>query len=85
MDVCYYSLIWRAGDGRIVGSVPDLPGVTACGFSEAEMLRDLSRTAQEHLRDRNARGLPPPAATPPDALTHDDGAGVYRRLLLILS
>jgi len=85
MDVCYYSLIWRADDGRFVGSVPDLPGVTASASSEAEVLRDLSRTAREFLRGRSASGLPPPAASPPDALPQDDPGGRYRRLLLILS
>lgn len=85
MDVCYYSLIRRSDDGRFVASVPDLPGVTASGASEAEALRELSRTAREHLRDRSANGLPPPAASPPDALPQDDPVGWHRRLLLILS
>lgn len=85
MDVCYYSLMRRAEDGRIVAWVPDLPGITVTGSREDEVLRELSRSARECLHEMNVKGLPVPAATPPDELPYDDPVGRYRRLLLILS
>lgn len=85
MDACYYSLIRRAEDGRFVAWVPDLPGVTAAGSSEDEVLRELSRSARERLHEMIIKGLPLPATSPVDELPHGDRAGRYRRLLLILS
>jgi predicted RNase H-like HicB family nuclease len=48
-NACYYSLIEREDDGRFVAWVPDLPGVTATGLTEEEVLRGLSRSARQCL------------------------------------
>jgi predicted RNase H-like HicB family nuclease len=85
MDTSYYSLIRKAEDGRFVAWVPDLPGVTAAGPNEDEVLRELSRSAREFLCKMIAKGLPLPATSPVDELPLGDRAGRYRRLLLILS
>ena len=81
----YYSLIRRAQDGQFVGWVPDLPGVTAYGVSEAEIVYRLSRDARELLDRIVAKGLPLPAPSATDALPLGDRHGLYRRLLLVLS
>lgn len=85
MDTCYYALVRKAQDGRFVAWVPDLPGVTAAGPSEDEVVRELSRSARELLRVMLIKGLPPPATSPVDKLPLGDHAGRYRRLLLILT
>lgn len=85
MDACYYSLIRRAPDGQLVGWVPDLPGVTASGTAEEEILRDLSRVARELLAKMLSKGLPPPKPSQAGELPLGDHVGRYRRLLLILS
>lgn len=81
----YYSLIRRTQDGQFVGWVPDLPGVTASGVSEAEIVYRLSRDARELLDKIIAKGLPLPAPSATDALPLGDRHGLYRRLLLVLS
>ena len=81
----YYSLIRRTEDGEFVGWVPDLPGVTASGVSEAEIVYRLSRDARELLDKILAKGLPPPAPSATDTLPLGDRHGLYRRLLLVLS
>jgi predicted RNase H-like HicB family nuclease len=84
MDACYYSLIRRTADGLLVGWVPDLPGITASGPAEEEIIRRLSRDAKELLHKMAAKGLPPPEPSPTDALPLGDRHGPYRRLLLVL-
>jgi predicted RNase H-like HicB family nuclease len=84
MDACYYSLIRRTQDGQFVGWVPDLPGVTASGVSEAETIYRLSREARELLDKIVAKGLPLPAPSAADTMPLGDHRGPYRRLLLIL-
>ena len=81
----YYSLIRRTQDGQFAGWVPDLPGVTASGVSEAEIVYRLSRDARELLDKIVAKGLPLPAPSATDALPLGDRHGLYRRLLLVLS
>jgi hypothetical protein len=84
MDACYYSLIRRTADGLIVGWIPDLPGVTATGVAEEEILRQLSRDARELLRTMIGKGMTLPTPSPADTLPLGDRQGLYRRLLLIL-
>lgn len=84
MDACYYLLIRRTPDGLFVGWVPDLPGVTACSVVEDEVVRRLSRDARDLLHKIVAKGLAPPAPSPPDELPLGDRQGLYRRLLLVL-
>ena len=84
MDISYYSLIRRTMDGLLVGWVPDLPGVTASGLVEEEILRELSCAAKDLLRKIASKGLPKPRSSPADALPFGDRHGPYRRLLLVL-
>ena len=84
LDACYYSLIERADDGRFVGWVPDLPGATASGQTEDEVLQQLSRNTRERLHDLLMSGQQPPPARPVDALPSSEGRREVRRLLLII-
>jgi hypothetical protein len=84
MEVRYYSLIRNTREGMLVGWVPDLPGVTASGLAEDDVLRELVRGAKELLGKMACKGLPRPRSSPPDALPLGDRNGVYRRLLLVL-
>jgi predicted RNase H-like HicB family nuclease len=85
MDACYYSIIERAEDGHFWGWVPDLPGVTADGLTEQEVLDRLVRGVRECLRDLIVTGQPVPQPSPAEALPRRDGARELRRLLLIIS
>ena len=84
MDACYYLLIRRTSDAELVGWVPDLPGITASGVAEEELIRRISCDAKELLHRIVARGLPLPAPSPSDELPLGDRHGPYRRLLLVL-
>lgn len=84
LDACYYSLIERVDDGRFVGWVPDLPGVTAAGYTEDETLRALSRSMRQHLGKLVLSGKPLPPPRPVDELPCSRGHRILRRLLLIV-
>ncbi|CAN5923111.1 hypothetical protein BH11PSE3_BH11PSE3_12660 [soil metagenome] len=85
MDACYYSIIERAEDGRFAAWVPDLPGVTADGTTEDEVLQRIFRGARERLRALIVSGDPVPPARPVDELPKRCGQRQFRRLLLIIS
>jgi predicted RNase H-like HicB family nuclease len=59
----------REDDGRILASVPDLPGVMAYGATEDEAIRKVKSIALQVLADRIASGEEPltsqSAAPPP--------------------
>ena len=84
LDACYYSLIERAEDGRFLGWIPDLPGATASGRTEDEVVQQLSRSARQQLHEFILNGRPAPAARPVDALPSSEGRREVRRLLLII-
>ncbi|MDP2332453.1 MAG: type II toxin-antitoxin system HicB family antitoxin [Reyranella sp.] len=84
LDACYYSLIERAEDGRFLGWIPDLPGATASGRTEDEVVQQLSQSARQQLHDLLMSGQPPPPARPVDALPPSEGRREVRRLLLII-
>jgi predicted RNase H-like HicB family nuclease len=85
MDACYYSIIERAENGHFAAWVPDLPGVTADGRTEDEVVQRLFSGARERLRNLIMRGDPVPPARPVDELPQRNGQRVFRRLLLIIS
>lgn len=85
MDACYYSLVRRGEDGRFFGWVPDLPGVTAAGLVEKDVIRELSRNARQHVRALVERQQPVPAASPDSMPCAREQSQRYRRILLILS
>jgi predicted RNase H-like HicB family nuclease len=84
-DACYYSLIERTEDGNFMAWVPDLPGVTATGATERDVLQLISRGARERLRTLILAGEPIPTARPLDALPRRASQREFRRLLLIVS
>lgn len=84
LDACYYSLIERTDDGRFVGWVPDLPGATAIGRTEDEVVHQLTRSTRQHLHDLLMSGQQPPPARPAEKLPSSEGRQEIRRLLLII-
>jgi hypothetical protein len=64
--------------GPRAGLIPDLPGVTACGLVEDDVIRDLSKGAQALLEKMIDKGLAPPKPSPSGcrwAITSDAIAG----------
>jgi predicted RNase H-like HicB family nuclease len=84
MDISYFSIIERADDGSFTAWVPDLPGVTADGATEEEVLRRVFRNARECLRNLIVIGQPLPEARPLEELPQRHERE-FRRLLLIIS
>lgn len=86
MDTCYYAIIERSDDGSFAARVPDLPGVSASGQTEDEVVRRVFNDARECLRNLIVSGQPMPAARPVDELPPDRGGWRHvRRLLLVIS
>lgn len=85
MEACYYSIIERAEDGHFWAWVPDLPGVTADGATEQEVVDRLFRNVRECLRNLIVSGVPLPRSRPADELPRREGAREIRRLLFIVS
>jgi predicted RNase H-like HicB family nuclease len=58
--------IEREEDGRILASVPDLPGVMAYGAAEEEAVRKVKSIALQVLADRieNGEAVPEPMRMP---------------------
>lgn len=83
-DASYYSLIERTEDGSFVAWVPDLPGTTATGATEDEVIRQIFRSTRQRLRDMIINGDPIPRARPLDELPRRNGRSAFRRLLLII-
>jgi predicted RNase H-like HicB family nuclease len=84
MDTSYFSIIERADDGSFTAWVPDLPGVTADGATEEEVLQRVFRNARECLRHLIVIGQPLPEARPLEELPQRHERE-FRRLLLIIS
>ncbi len=84
MDTNYFSIIERADDGSFTAWVPDLPGVTADGATEEEVLQRVFRNARECLRNLIVTGQPLPEARPLEELPQHHERE-FRRLLLIIS
>lgn len=85
MDASYYSIIERGEDGHFWGWVPDLPGVSADGLTEKEVVDRLLSSVRECLRNLIVTGEPVPRPRPSEELPRRDGARELRRLLLIIS
>lgn len=84
MDASYYSLIERAEDGHFEAWIPDLPGVTASGNTEDEVLHLLSRCTRECLRNLILSGTPVPRPRPVEELPRRNGQRPFRQLLIII-
>ena len=88
LDASYYSVIERLADGRFVAWVPDLPGVTITGDSEAEVIRGLSQTIRQCVRELiiDGKPIPRPRALgdlPGPGRGAKDGRRLHRMLLVI--
>jgi predicted RNase H-like HicB family nuclease len=84
MDASYYSVVERAPDGRFVAWVPDLPGISISGESEEEVIRALSRTIRQSVREMIVDGRPVPKARSIHELPgSSEGRKVHRTLLVI--
>jgi len=84
MDASYYSMVERANDGRFVAWVPDLPGISVSGETEEEVIRTLSQTIRQCVRDMIVDGRPVPKARSADELPRSAPGRRLHRLLLII-
>ncbi len=84
LDASYYSLIERTKDGRFTAWVPDLPGVAITGDTEEEVIRTLSQTVRQCVREMVINGEPVPKARPIDQLSCASGERQIHRLLLLI-
>lgn len=84
LDASYYSIIERTRDGRFTASVPDLPSVTITGDTEEEVIRTLSQTVRQCVREMIINGQPVPKARPIDQLSRESGERQIHRLLLLI-
>ena len=85
MDACYYSIIERTEQGGFAAWVPDLPGVSAGGATEEEVLHGVFRLARERLRNLIVSGTPLPRARPVEELPRGTTGRHFRQLLLVIS
>ena len=88
MDASYYSVVEQAADGRFAAWVPDLPGLSITGDSEAEVIRALSQTIRQCVRDMIIDGKPVPKPRALEELPSATSGGMpgrrLHRLLLII-
>jgi predicted RNase H-like HicB family nuclease len=84
LDASYYSFIERTKDGRFTAWVPDLPGVAITGDTEEEVIRTLSQTIRQCVREMIINGKPVPKASPIDQLSRGSGERQVHRLLLMI-
>lgn len=84
LDASYYSFIERTKDGGFTAWVPDLPGVTITADTEEEVIRTLSQTIRQCVREMIINGTPVPRASPIDQLSLGSGGRLIHRLLLVI-
>jgi hypothetical protein len=69
----------------MIGWIPDLPGISASGMLEDDIIRELSKGARALLDTMIDKGMPPPKPSEAGELPLGDHRGRYRRLLLVFS
>ena len=84
LDASYYSIIERTKDGQFTAWVPDLPSVTVTENTEEEVIRALSQTVRQCVRDMVTNGDPVPKARPLDQLSNESRERQIHRLLLLI-
>jgi predicted RNase H-like HicB family nuclease len=84
LDASYYSVVERAKDGRFVAWVPDLPGLSISGNTEEEVIRALSQTIRQCVRDMIIDGKPVPKARSADDLPGATPGRRLHRMLLVI-
>jgi predicted RNase H-like HicB family nuclease len=70
-DVWYWAVLERNKEGRYFAHVPDLPGATASGATEREVLQNIAEIAADHVRDLVEDGHEVPAARSNDEIERD--------------
>jgi predicted RNase H-like HicB family nuclease len=70
-DVWYWAVLERNKDGRYFAHVPDLPGATASGATEREVLQNIAEIAADHVRDLVEDGHDVPKARRNDEIERD--------------
>jgi len=84
MDASYYSVVERTSDGRFVAWVPDLPGISISGETEQDVIRALSQTIRQCVRDMIIDGKPVPRARSADDMPRGTPGRRLHRLLLVI-
>jgi len=82
MTVFYVAILERDRLGRVLGHIPDLPGIAAYGASRASALAELLSHANEHVRLRVEYADAVPAARDMDDIPADEGMQEIGRALI---
>src|SRR5260370_7181907 len=78
-DVWYWAILERNKAGRYFAHVPDLPGATAAGASEGEVLQAIAEIATDHVRDLVEDGHVLPPSRNSREIGHDPEVKEYLR------
>jgi predicted RNase H-like HicB family nuclease len=78
-DVWYWAILERNKAGRYFAHVPDLPGATAAGASEGEVLQAIAEIATDHVRDLVEDGHVLPPSRNSREIEHDPEVKEYLR------
>lgn len=78
-DVWYWAVLERNMDGRYFAFVPDLPGATASGATEKDVLITIAEIAADYVRDLVEDGHPVPKARNSDEIERDPESNEYGR------
>jgi predicted RNase H-like HicB family nuclease len=84
LDASYYSVVERAQDGRFVAWVPDLPGISISGETEEDVIRAMSQTIRQCVREMIVDGKPVPKARSIDELPRANAGRHLHRMLLVI-
>ena len=78
-DVWYWAILERNKAGRYFAHVPDLPGATAAGGSERDVLQNIAEISADHVRDAVESGQPVPVARSVGDIPRDPEVKEYGR------
>lgn len=78
-DVWYWAVLERNKDGRYFAFVPDLPGATASGATEKDVLITIAEIAADYVRDLVEDGHPVPKARNSNEIERDPESNEYGR------
>jgi predicted RNase H-like HicB family nuclease len=81
-DVWYWAILEKNKEGRYFPHVPDLPGATAAGETEREVLESIAEIAADHVRDLVEDGHEVPKARSNDEIERDPDVSEVGRVAI---